>query len=443
MNKTLRNIGVAVLGALGLASAACSDDDFVMDSSFIKTNTYAVYTDQMPITLSTFRLDSVRTSGQNIAWVGSCKKPIIGDIHSESYLKLSEPSYGWSAREQYDSVTVTLRHTGAWEGDTTQEMTVDIKLLAQQLLFEESDKSMFFNVRSFRDSISIGTVTMRPRPHNEPRQFRRIDDSFGQGLAEFIKKNQVLNPAVATQNYSNYMKGIKLTQRGDAASMVAFRADSCYITLHSHLRSVRPMRVERRLYLVEPEKQFNHIWNENIEEPYDQLKQRYNKVSEVEGGQHAVIFEGLGYYPRVDLPTLDQIASISNDAHVVKARLVIYAERGSYDRRSFPSYMFLSEVNLGNSMGANLKTERGQMVIATLQNNTLDEDRVYYHADITYYLNTLIARNYIEPGAGIGLTWNQTMVPTDYNYMIFNGHTKQRFKSKLEIYYYNYDKEER
>lgn len=442
MNRTLRNLGVALLAVAALAASSCSDEGFVMDSSFIKTNTFAVFTDQMPIKLSTFRLDSVQTSGQNRAWVGQCRKKIIGDIHSESYLKLAEPTYGWLSREQYDSITVTLRHTGEYEGDTTKELSIDIRRLAQPLRFAENE-SAFFNVRSFRDSTSIGSFTVRPRPHNNPRLFYRINDDFGLELVEFIKKNQTQNPLVAKQNFENYLGGIKLTYTGKPEAMVAFRADSCYITLHSHLRAMKAYRVERRLYLTRPDMQFNHLWNDNIEAPYDTLQRRYDKVVETDGGNHSVIFEGLGYYPRVDLPTLDQIASVCNDAHIVKARVKLYAERGSYDRRNFPNHLYLSEVNLGNSIGNNIANSRGEMVVAFLRNNNLDEDHVYYEADITYYLNTLIARNYIEPGAGVAFTWNQSMLPTDYNFMIFNGHSKERFKSKLEIHYYNYDKEER
>ncbi len=443
MSITLRNICVAVLSAIGLLTTSCSDDDFIMNSSFIDSDTYAVYTDQTSIELSTFRLDSVLTSGLDKVWVGACEKPVIGTVYSESYIKLAEPDdYDWITKEKYDSVTIVLRHTGESEGDTTQSITIDVHRLAQPIRFAENESS-FYNVRSFRDSTSIGTFTFKPRPHTRPRVRFRLSDEFGEELVSFIKTNQSSSSDVASRNFENFLGGIKVTFSGEPSSLLCFLADSCFITLHSHMPLMQKVRIERRLLITESEKQFNHIWNEDAEEPYNSIENRYDQVTETDGGQHSVMFEGLGYYTRVNFPTLEELVTENYFSHIAKATLTLYAERDSYDKRDFPSTFYLTEINKGNVLQNPLYTSSGYLVSSTLVNNILDEDRVYYSADITYYINTVVSQEYIEQGAGIVLTWGSDMDATNYYFMLFNGNTKAKFNSKLELYYYNYDREQR
>ena len=229
--------------AMVMTMTSCSSDNFEMETSFIKSGTFAGFSDQMPIELSTFRLDSVRTSGQNISWVGKANKPLIGDIYSEAYVRLSEPSkYAWGSngKEVYDSVTMVLRHTGAYEGDTTVSFTVDVHRLAQTLQFAESE-TMFYNERTFRDSTSIGRFTFKPRPHTRPRVRFRLDDTFGHELVQFIQDMSTKESVERKQRFINKLGGIKLTwgEGTDPKALLAFRSDSIKIVLHSLARSDR------------------------------------------------------------------------------------------------------------------------------------------------------------------------------------------------------------
>ena len=139
-----------------------------MNDSYMKNHTYAEMTDATPLQLSTFRLDSVQTSAQNTAWVGKAKKPVIGTIHSDAYMMLSEPSrvtslvisggtnggYSWiqNGKEVYDSCTIVLCHSGLYEGDTTQNFEIVVKRLDERLEFASEDETAFYNVRDFKRS---------------------------------------------------------------------------------------------------------------------------------------------------------------------------------------------------------------------------------------------------------------------------------------------------
>lgn len=439
-----RKVLIVCVAAIMAIIGSCSDEDFRMNDSFINSHTYAEYTDKTPIELSTFRLDSVLTSGQNKVWVGKFSKPIIGDVYSESYVKMSQPSsYGWAVKERYDSITMVLRHTGEWEGDTMKAFEVDVHRLAQPIRFAENEHS-FYNVRSFRDSVSIGSFRFRPRPHTRPRVRFRLNDTFGRELVKFIKDNQNTSSDQLARRFEDMFGGIKIVANNDPKSMLAFLADSVKIVLHSHINQMDVYEIERTLFITEPEKQFNHVWNENMESPFETLTERYHQVTEVEGNLHSFMFEGLGYYTRINFTSWETIQQRQYDSHLVKATLKIFPERDSYDKRDFPSTFTLAEINRGNVIQSAVTDSKGSRIIGYLVNNTLDEDQAYYHADLTYYINKQIAKgDDIDPKEGLVILWGENMSPTNYEFMAFNGYNRKKYRTILELYYYNYDKEER
>lgn len=471
MNIRLRAITVALSIAISIAFISCSNDSILVDTIFANSGTYTEYVDQTPIELATFRLDSVQTSGRGTVWIGHHKKKVIGDVYSQSYVRLEveekatavphnqtyEPtpylfdSYDWAQKEKYDSVTIVLYHTGAYQGDTTKAMTINVKRLAQPLKFAENEKT-FYNVRTFRDSTSIGSFRFVPRPHSRPRLRYRLDDSFGRELVSFIKANKANKTDVRDQNFEHFLGGIKLESGDDAKSLLAFANDSVRIMLHSHITDVDKIKITRKLVVSDFTKQFqfNSIWTENEDSPYDCINHRSEQVNEKDGGQHSVMFEGLGYYTRINFPTIRTIADHSYFSHIVRANLVLYPERNGYDKHNFPQYFYVASVNKGNvsptidqghAVLKTVTTSLGTPSIAKLHNNLTDPNDVYYTIDITNYLNTVIASGNIDVNEGLVLSWSGVINSADYNFMIFNGRTKNKYYSYLELYYYNYDRE--
>lgn len=439
---------------MALLAVACSDEAMTMDDSFIKSFSYAEMSDGTPIQMSTFRLDSVQTSNQNTVWVGKAEKPVIGTIHSQSFMRLAEPTingmtgYNWlqNGKEVYDSVTMVLVHTGLYEGDTTQTFNIQVHCLAERLDFADDHEKEFYNVRKFRTDSLLGEFNFKPRPHTRPRVRFRLNDTFGLSLRDFVKSAYNKKSDIVRQLYDQYMKGIMIGSsdaKHDTKSLLAFYADSCKITLHSHKRGMTAVRCERDFYMTDYNKQFNHVWNEGIEEPFDQLDRRYKQVTEDSAGLHSVLYEGLGYYTRINLASLQTLKNLNRYQHVVKATLKIYPEKGSYDKRRIPLNFFLSEVNKGNVVTNPLYNSGGQRVYATLVYNAYDRDQMYYYADVTYYINSLLTKEVFDENVGMLMTWGQTMTPTNYEFMVFNGNGVDRHRSKLEITFYNYDFENR
>lgn len=428
---------------------SCSDEDFKMNDSFIKSETFAEFTDQTEIELATYHTDSVLTSGFNRAWVGKCQKPIIGTIYSESYIRMSEPTtYDWKLKEKYDSVNIVLVHTGEYQGDTTKAITINVNRLATPLQPTDNEKKLtnsFYNCRTFRDSTEIGTFRFVPRPHTRPRVRFRLHDTFGKELTDFIISNQYVASDQLAKRYEKLLGGIKIScDTTDAQSLLAFYADSIYISIHSHVTLMRQVKIERRILLTHPEHQYNHVWNENVEKGYDKLTQRYYSVSEKDGGLHSVMFEGLGYYTRINFPGFQNIVEKNYSSHVVKAILKIYVERDSYDKRKIPPMFFLYQINKGNVRGEPVYMQGSSInAMATLINNTFDRDQVYYYVDITNYVNFILSQKQYDPNDGLVITWGLGESPTNYDFVLFGGHNKSKNKSVLEIYYYDYDKEHR
>lgn len=66
---------------------ACDIGTFELGQDYVESNTYVELIDTVTIELSTFRFDSIQTSGSGVAWVGSAVIPEVGTMRSESFLK--------------------------------------------------------------------------------------------------------------------------------------------------------------------------------------------------------------------------------------------------------------------------------------------------------------------------------------------------------------------
>lgn len=463
MRKLIRWSGRALIAMTAVAAtllAACSDDGLRMDDSYIRDYTYAEMTDETPIQLSTFKLDSVLTSSQNAAWVGKAAKPVIGTIHSNAYMMMAEPvritaltdgknsGYDWyqNGKEVYDSCTMVLVHSGLYEGDTTQNFEIVVKKLNQRLEFASEKETQFYNVRYFEPGDAVGSYVYKPKPHTHPRVRFRLDDSYGRELRDFIIKAAAWGSDLTSQYFRDLMKGIQITSSDstfDTQALLAFIADSSKICLHSHYKGMTAVKIQREFRMTDANLQYNNVWNDGITEPYDQLDKRYKQVTEAEGGLHSVEYEGLGYYTRINFPQIEALKNLSNYQHIVKATLKIYPEVGSYDKRRIPSTFYLFEVNKGNVIESQLRNSSGSYVRSTLVYDSYDRSEMYYYADITYYINTILSQDLVDENSGLVLTWGNGMQPTNYNFMLFNGHGVSLHRSKLEITYYNYDREQR
>ena len=443
MNNRYKTLFAVLIAAVVGVLSGCDDSQFVIGNTFPSSMSYAEFTNDTYMRTATFRLDSVQTSGQNLIWIGRCNRPVIGDVCSESVMKMSELSgYSWGTKEKYDSITITLRHTGDYQGDTMKAMTVNVLRLGQPLKFADNETA-FYNVRTFKDSTSIGSFRFVPKPHSRPHLRYRLDDDFGMELRDFFIKYNGVASDVRMKAFEQFLGGIKIKAGDDSENLMAFRADSLKITLHSHLPGMSEIKYSRTMTMTESEKQYNVIWTENEDTPYETLKEDVSvSVTEDDGAQHSVMFEGLGYYTRINFKNLEDVVSRNQTSHVVKATLVMYPERGSYDKHNFPSTFYLWDINKGNVFQDAVTNIASSRVKGVLHKNLLDENDVYYTADITYYMNTLLSQDYIDENIGLALTWGTSMSPVDYNFMVFNGHTKTKYYSRLEIYYYNYDTEE-
>lgn len=465
--RSLRKSSSLLLWLLtALMAVACSDDDFMMNDSFAKSDSYAEMSDATPLKLSTFRLDSVMTSGQKTLWVGKTfrlgnrKKndpTPIGTMHSETYFRVAEPvmngvisGYGWlRGKEHYDSCTVVLYHTGQWVGDTTQVFDIQVKRLTQRLEFADEHESAFYNVRSFAtEDDPVGHFIFKPRPVTRPRLRFRLDDSYGLAVRDFIISTNNLKQDMVRQTFEDFFKGFQISCREtshNCDALLAFNADSVRLTLHSHLADMQGTKLERIFALTDANKQFNHVWNDGIAPAFQPLTQRYKQVEEAADNDfHSLIYEGLGYYTRINFPNLDNLKNQYAYQHIVKAVLRLYVEEESYDKYKIPSSFYFFEVNKGNVIQSQVKASSGAPTQGHLVYNPYDRRKMYYEADLTYYINTLLSQQSYDENTGLVITWGNGMSPTNYDYMLFKGRgTDDITRSELDITFYYYDVEVR
>src|SRR5574344_698323 len=449
MNKTTRHLLYAIIAAATfIVGYGCSSDDFRLSSNFINSGTSIEFIDSVGINLSTYRLDSVITSQQGKLLVGSFHKDELGTFHSEPYFRVSQPSYySWSKEERYDSMTVVIYHTGDYEGDTLQNVTLDIRRVTSAITKPEG-QDYFYNNAYFPVQESVGSYTYRPQPTNsiKARRTFRISDVFGRDLFKFIRLNTNKSGDELKLNFKNFLPGFRLDMSAEKSDlMLAYKVDSIQFRLHTHLPYIENKHLVRSMSITKDVEvynyQFNHTWVTNSGDGFSGLTKSHLRANSSKTNGHSMMFEGLGYYTIVSFPSLDNLRSSLRYGHFMKATLKLYPDADSYDIHRLPSTFYLTEINKWNALGNAVYTRNSVLSRATLNLNSDIREQTYYSVDLTYYVNTLLTTDYIDPKEGVVLTWGSSMDPTNFNYILFNGQSKERYKSKLELYYYYYDKE--
>lgn len=446
MSKTNRRLSALLMTLAALVGwHGCSSDDFRMSETFINSGTYVECVDSVTLNLSTFKLDSVVTSHQGIVWAGAFEKKGLGTFNSESYFKLSEPStYGWTKNERYDSITVTIYHTGDYEGDTVQDATLTIERVSQQIV-KTDGQTYFYNNDCYPTSDTLGTYTYRPQPHAKPKRVFRISDDFGQELFEFIHTTSV-NTSNSADKFKQYLHGLKFSLKAHSTPlMLAYKSDSISLCLHTHYNYSTPLRVTRQLTISDKGYQFNNTWTSNVPEALQVLDQEdvgvSRRIPAALTDSCTLMMEGAGYYTAISFPSLGYLLPYINYGHFLRAELLIYPDVESYSLHRLPSTFYLTRLNRENATSTPVYNSMRGQASATLVRNADNVEGTYYYVDVTYFINTLLSQEYLDEKEAVVLTWGTAMDPTNFYCLRFNGENKKRYKSKLRLYYYNYDKE--
>lgn len=118
MVRTFFALGCLML-CLGLFS--CYDENGTYGSDLVDSAFRNVRIDTCTVVVTSVLIDSLETSGKNVALVGRYKHSLWGVVSSHSFIAYERPSYGTDPDETVvlDSLVLSLAFDGRFVGDTT------------------------------------------------------------------------------------------------------------------------------------------------------------------------------------------------------------------------------------------------------------------------------------------------------------------------------------
>ena len=137
MVRTFFALGCLML-CLGLFS--CYDENGTYGSDLVDSAFRNVRIDTSTVVVTSVLIDSLETSGKNVALVGRYKHSLWGVVSSHSFIAYERPSYGTDPDETVvlDSLVLSLAFDGRFVGDTTLQQTLSIYQLTEKIVLNDN-----------------------------------------------------------------------------------------------------------------------------------------------------------------------------------------------------------------------------------------------------------------------------------------------------------------
>lgn len=425
-----------------LMVAGCNTGTFDLGQEFVKSATYTELIDTVTIQMSTFRFDSVQTSGSGVALVGEVVIPEVGTLRSQSFFKVAMQSgITWNNKETYDSVCISLKHDATFLGDTLKPFSLIVNRVTQTITGNNDDGYIYNNRITKYDEEPIGTYNFLPRPGDKPKIRFRLNDDFGQEIMNFCKENYQNSDNASF--FADFLKGIRLGAGDGVESLMSFAAQdsNMVITVYSHLPAIESEVVTREISLSSSTLQYNNTEVDGLQHNFSNISEYKELLPARQSDNMVLMHESNGYYARVDFPYINELEDANHKGYVIKAELYIYPVKGSYDVDKLPTTIYMHEVKKINEWGSVLYSSDENYASGVLYTDPLFGESVYYKADITQYFNYRLTETIVNTDNGITFTWGASRSSSSQDALLIDCTTNKSNRSALKLYYYYYDKD--
>jgi hypothetical protein len=434
---------------LAMMLPSCQNGDLDMGSTFIHSSTYTELIDTVTIEFSSFKEDSVITSGTGSALIGYYQHPILGGQSSKSYFQLKTPAgFAWDEDEEVlDSLVLKLQPNGYWEGDTMQTTFLKVHELDEKMLLLNADgkknETTFYNVQSFKSKPeAIGQYTYKPRPTKGEELEIRLSNEYAKKIIDFMVDHK--DHESKSTLFEDEFKGLLIECDSSlTSSLMGYEItdSACHMRLYSHIKKIYKNEREQVITLATGT-QFNSLQSNNSNVLFNQLEQKRDVLGESETQQNAILQSGTGLKIRIDFPTLNNILELKNEGTIIKAQLMLRPNMKVMDWEKLPSNIYFGYVDKINNIEGYMTDANNNNVSSTPIIDKKYDENTIYTVDITNYINSRLANEaVVDTDKGIVITLPDGTMGSTYNNLVLNGHEADENKSELLLYYYYYDAE--
>ncbi|MEO1548126.1 MAG: DUF4270 family protein, partial [Bacteroidota bacterium] len=125
------------LGLTALVVACAVDTSEIptleVGQEFVDSNVRVVTTDTFTVAVTTFKFDSIVTSGTDRLLIGQYPDEYFGQVKTATYMELAPLTYSLPSDAELDSVGLVLGYDNYFYNDTTQLSVLNIHELSDEL----------------------------------------------------------------------------------------------------------------------------------------------------------------------------------------------------------------------------------------------------------------------------------------------------------------------
>ncbi|XMO85445.1 DUF4270 family protein [Algibacter sp. AS12] len=431
---------------------SCSEEvnNYPVGTDFIDNDLNIVIVDTFSIKAATYKIDSLATSGTSRLLLGSLKDDYFGDLKAQTYFQVYNSDFSISSNAVYDSIGLVLNYDTYYYGDTLQEQTYKVHRLLEY--FEPYEGSDYYNTSILKNTSmpdyyeeALGEVTFTPRPNSTTDSiYISLDTSLGEDIFNKIRDNEINT----TDDFVQYFYGLTVIPDETTNSHVLGFNFKSYSDLDDNT-SMRIFYTEDNadssednnqvidFFIPNTGMQFNSISANLDATTINGLSTTGTTISSDDTNQLIFAQAGTGISARIEMPTVKDLKSLSNDSAALNAELTFKPLKESYDAsKPLKESLLVYVVDGQNRIVSQLTDLDSNVSYAVLnqENNEFDEN-TYYSIDMSGFVE-MIWNSEFDLDYAIMIQFE------DYNSvvdaLIIDNLNENNDKIKLSVTYLNY-----
>lgn len=444
MNKSIRAIEgckYLICALLITGASACEKKGFNYDNIIDDGATQYIVTDTPTMYMSTVYIDSIPTSNQGIALVGTHNDPVFGTVSASSYWQVKAFS-GTTIPNLavYDSLVLVMHPNKTLYGDTMKLQDLGVYRVTEKITKPFTNIYLYSNYSFATENTPLGSKQFTIKPTYDTLVRIKLSDALGNDI--FVKSKAGLQTVKNQTQFLEYFKGLAIKPGANSAVIHSFRADdSLLMRLYYHTSSTDRTTTQVDFSLYNAALQFNHIDYVRVPgSPLESLTKTNDKLLSSAAGNKAYIQPLTQVMTRIDIPYLKNLSQLHKFFKVMRATLTVRPEKVTYQYPySLPPSLRLCEVNKANEITDTLispttgAVQSGNLIIDNGTNlNTT------YTYDITNYCIAEMAAT-TENSRGLALVVPRNTGFTTFNRAILGDKNSTYNKLEIKIYYLQYE----
>lgn len=422
---------------------ACETEPFTFNlgEDLVVTSTKVTMVDTLTVQLSTYKKDSIVTSGMETLLAGLYHDDVFGDISARSYFQIGLPEVNdVDDAEICDSVSLILQYNQFYRGDTLQDQVYYVYELTEEL--EEDEDGGIYSSAGFSHSAEpIGTIRFSPGPCGGDELEIPLNIEVGEDILEYVQDN---TSSLSEDDFLEIINGFVIAPaESESQSVLGFEASdsSLYLKLYTHEPGPTNSQLEHKFPMTNSYLQYNQISFDLSCAP------AFDSITEDEGllasysESIAYIYGGLGLYTKVNFPYLSYLTGAAElkNSILVSANLYLEPFELDKDKSELLEEVRIYETEHNGDVGDVLLDESSLELEAKGNLDYIYDENTFFVFDLTDYVNIEVADYYLDPEFGFYLDFTDSVAVSTLDELMLDGSQTAGNNMRIELTFFYYD----